>query len=56
MRKSMRKLFLSAALGLSPVLTSTTVDAAKPISIAEQGSFAIGGSTVKHSETQSAVE
>ncbi|MBR1580650.1 MAG: alpha/beta fold hydrolase [Selenomonadaceae bacterium] len=46
----MRKLFLSAALGLSLMLSApSNVDAAKPIVLAEQGSFAIGGSTVKHS-------
>ena len=48
----MRKLFLSAALGLSLMMAApSNVDAAKPIVIDEQGSFAIGGSTVKHSGT-----
>ena len=46
----MKKLFLSAALGLSLIMSApTNADAAKPIVLAEQGSFAIGGSTVKHS-------
>lgn len=46
----MKKLFLSAALGLSLIISApSNADAAKPIVISEQGSFAVGGSTVKHS-------
>lgn len=49
----MRGKFLrSAIVGLSlsiGIFTASTVDAAKPIVIQEQGSFAVGGSRIKHS-------
>ena len=48
----MRKKFLATlAAGLIAFSPLSTVDAAKPIVIQEQGSFAIGGSTVKHAGT-----
>lgn len=49
-----KKFFRNALLGLTlslGIFTASTVDAAKPIMIQDQGSFAVGGSTVKHGGT-----
>lgn len=47
-KKFLRNAVLAFALSAG-ILTASNVDAAKPIVIQEQGSFAVGGKTVKHS-------
>lgn len=49
-KKFLRNAVLVFALSAG-ILTASNVDAAKPIMIQEQGSFAVGGKTVKHSST-----
>ena len=46
-----KKLLAGLAAGLIAFGSFAVVDAAKPIAIQEQGSFAVGGSTVKHTGT-----
>ena len=49
---TLKKKFLAAlTAGLLAFGSFSLVDAARPIMIQEQGSFAVGGSTVRHAGT-----
>lgn len=50
MRKKIRNAILALTLSAG-ILTGTGVDAAKPITLESQGSYAVGGSTVQHAGT-----
>ena len=50
MRKKIRNAILALTLSAG-LLTGANVDAAKPITIEEQGSFTVGGAIVKYSGT-----
>lgn len=49
-KKFLRTAILSLTLAAG-ILTAANVDAAKPITISEQGSFAVGGKKIKHAGT-----
>lgn len=49
-KKFLHNAVLAFALSAG-ILTASNVDAAKPITIQEQGSFTVGGKTIKHSGT-----
>ena len=50
MKKKIRNVILALTLSAG-IFTATSADAAKPIMLETQGSYAIGGSTVQHDGT-----